>query len=121
MNLGLTLGLIVGEVGHRRRVLVFLPIGALLRVALIYSNSRGGILASLSEVLFLGVLLDPIRHLIERRADKGWRRFQNLAGGLALRVFLMSCLIGLFAYGVGWVGGEPVVSNFQNAGTDFSQ
>jgi O-antigen ligase len=29
--------------------------------------------------------------------------------------------VGLFAYGVGWVGGERVVSNFQNAGTDFSE
>ena len=121
MSLGLTLGLIVGETGHRRRVLVLLPIGALLWVALIYSNSRGGILASLSEVLFLGVLLDPIRHFTEHRVDTGWRGFQNIAGGLVMRVFLMACLIGLFAYGVGWVGGEPVVSNFQNAGTDFSQ
>ena len=121
MSLGLTLGLIVGEVGRHRRLLVLLPIGALLWVALIYSNSRGGILASLSELLFLGVLLDPVRHLAEHRAGTGWRRFQNLAGGLAVRVFLMACLIGLFAYGVGWVGGEPVVSNFQNAATDFSQ
>ena len=102
-------------------MLVFLPIGALLWVALIYSNSRGGILASLSEVLFLGVLLDPIRRFTERGAETGWRRFQNVAGGLALRVLLMAGLIGVFAYGVGWVGGEPVVNNFQNAGTDFSQ
>lgn len=121
MSLGLTLGLIVGEVGRHRRVLVLLPIGALLWVALIYSNSRGGILASLSELLFLGVLLDPVRHLAKERVDTGWRRFQNLAGGLAVRVFLMACLIGLFAYGVSWVGGEPVVSNFQNAAADFSQ
>jgi O-antigen ligase len=121
MSLGLTLGLIVGEGWRPRRALVLLPIGALLWVALIYSNSRGGILASLSEVLFLGVLLDPIRHFTQRSAETGWRRFQNLAGGLVLRVFLMACLIGLFAYGVGWVGGEPVVNNFQNAGTDFTQ
>jgi O-antigen ligase len=121
MSLGLTLGLIVGEVGRHRRVLVLLPMGALLWVALIYSNSRGGILASLSELLFLGVLLDPVRHLTKQRVGTGWRRFQNLAGGLAVRVFLMACLIGLFAYGVSWVGGEPVVSNFQNAAADFSQ
>jgi len=31
------------------------------------------------------------------------------------------CLIGLFAYGVSWIGGERVVSNFQLAATDFSQ
>lgn len=121
MSLGLTLGLIVGEIGRHRRVLILLPVGALLWVALIYSNSRGGILASLSEILFLGVLLDPVRHLTKQRAETGGRRFQYLAGGLVVRVFLMACLIGLFTYGVGWVGGEPVVTNFQNAATDFSQ
>ena len=121
MSLGLILGLIVGEAGRHRRVLVLLPIGALLWVALIFSNSRGGILASLSEVLFLGVLLDPVRHLTKGEAETNLRRFQNLAGGLAVRVLLLAGLIGLFAYGVGWVGGEPVVSNFQNAATDFSQ
>ena len=121
MSLGLTLGLIVVGLRHRGQLIVFLPIGALLWVALIYSNSRGGILASLSEVLFLGVLLDPIRRFTEQGDDAGWRRFQNVAGGLAMRVLLMGCLVGLFAYGVGWVGGEPVVNNFQNAGTDFSQ
>lgn len=121
MSFGLTLGLLVGEGWRRRRLLILLPISALLWVALIYSNSRGGILASLSEVLFIGVLLDPIRHLTRHGTEKGWRRFQNLASGLVIRIFLMVCLVGLFAYGVGWVGGEPVVSNFQNAGTDFSQ
>jgi O-antigen ligase len=40
---------------------------------------------------------------------------------LAVRVFLLAGVVGLFAYGVGWVGGEPVVSNFQNAASDFSQ
>ena len=121
MSLGLTLGLIVGEAGRHRRVLVLLPVSALLWVALIYSNSRGGIIASLCQVLFLGVLLYPVRHLTKERADTNWRRFQNLAGGVAMRAFLFACLIGLFTYGVGWIGGEPVVSNFQLAATDFSQ
>jgi O-antigen ligase len=121
MVLGLTLGLIVGEIGRRRRVLLLLPVCALLWVGLIYSNSRGGILASLSEVLFLGVLLDPVRYLTRQREETGTRRFPYVVGGLVLRVFLMACLVGLFAYGVGWIGGEPVVTNFQNAATDFTQ
>jgi len=120
MSLGLTLGLLVGK-GSVRRRLAFLPVGALLWVALIYSNSRGGILASLCEFLFLGVLLDPVRHLMKGEGRSKLSRFQNLMGGLAVRVFLLAGLVGLFAYGVGWVGGEPVVSNFQNAATDFSQ
>lgn len=120
MSLGLTLGVLVGK-GTVRRRLAFLAVGALLWVALIYSNSRGGILASLCEFLFLGVLLDPVRHLTKREGRSQWSRFQNLLGGVAVRVFLLAGVVGLFAYGVGWVGGEPVVSNFQNAATDFSQ
>ena len=120
MSLGLTLGLLVSKESIRRK-LIFLPVGALLWVALIYSNSRGGILASLCEVLFLGILLDPVRHLTNRDGTSRLNGFQNLVGGLAVRVFLLACVVGLFAYGVGWVGGEPVVSNFQNAATDFSQ
>ena len=121
MCLGLTLGLIAGEVGRYRRVLVLLSVSALLWVALIYSNSRGGILASLCQLLFLAFILDPISHLTKAQAGTRWRGFQSLATGLAVRVFLGVCLIALFAYGVGWVGGEPVVFNFQQATTDFSQ
>ncbi len=122
MSLGLTLGLLIAK-GSVRRRLTLLPVGALLWVALIYSNSRGGILASLCELLFLGVMLDPVRHLTKREGNSNskWSGFQNLVGGLAVRIFLLAGLVGLFAYGVGWVGGEPVVSNFQNAATDFSQ
>jgi O-antigen ligase len=121
MGLGMTLGLIVAEVGHHRRVLALLSVTGLLWVALIYSGSRAGIVASLCQLLFLGVLLDPVRHLTNEQTHTNWRRFQNLAGGLAVRAFLIVCLIGLFAYGVGWVGGERVVSNFQDAASDFSE
>ncbi|MGH9874958.1 MAG: O-antigen ligase family protein, partial [Pyrinomonadaceae bacterium] len=46
---------------------------------------------------------------------------QKFTGGVAVRVFLIACLIGLFAFGVSWIGGERVVNNFQLAATDFSQ
>ena len=121
MGLGLGLGLMVGEIRRYRRVLVLLIASALMWIALIYSNSRGGIIASLCELLFLAVLLDPIRHFTRGHARTKLRRWQNVAGGLAVRVFLVACLIGLFAYGVGWVGGEQVVTNFEQAGTAFDQ
>lgn len=121
MALGLTLGLLIGETSRRRRLAVFLPIALLLWVALVFSNSRGGILASLCQLLFLGVMLDPVRYLVKRQVGTRWPRFQSLVGGVALRAFLIVCLIALFAYGVGWVGGESVVSNFELAGTAFSQ
>src|SRR5438445_716751 len=68
MSLGLSLGLLVGEVGRHRRTLVLLPILGLLWFALVSSNSRGGIIASLCQLLILGALLDPVRHLTNQRA-----------------------------------------------------
>ena len=121
MGLGLSLGLIASEVRRYRRVLILLLASALMWVALIYSGSRGGIVASLCEVLFLAVLLDPIRYLTAGRVEHKWSRLQTVAGGLAVRIFLVACLAGLFAYGVGLVGGEEVVTNFELAGTAFDQ
>jgi O-antigen ligase len=121
MCLGLSVGLIVAEAGRHRRVAVLLAVSAFLWVALIYSNSRGGILASLCQLLLLGVMLDPLSRVKKPKVDTRWRLFQTLAGGVAMRVFLGVCLIALFAFGVFWIGGEPVVFNFQQAATDFSQ
>ena len=120
MGLGMTLGLLLGD-RNRRRTLVFLPIAAVLWIALVISNSRGGIVASLGQLLFLGVLLDPLGRLAKQPALTAWNRFRNLAGGIALRVILIACMVALFAYGVAWVGGESVVTNFQLAGYSFSQ
>jgi O-antigen ligase len=121
MCLGLNLGLIAGEIRRYRRVLVLLLVAAFLWVALIFSNSRGGILASLCQLLFLALMLDPIGHLTKTDAGERVSRFQALANGVVVRTALVVCLIIVFAFGVSWVGGEPVVSNFQQAATDFSQ
>jgi len=119
MCLGLSLGLILTETHRRRRLVLVLAISALLWVALIYSNSRGGIIASLCQFVFFAVLVDPLRIL--SRPDKGLGRLQSFAGNLAVRVFLIVVMLAIFAYGVTWIGGEPVVSNFQLATTDFTQ
>jgi len=65
------------------------------------------------------VLVDPLRIL--SRPDKGLGRLQSFAGNLVVRVFLIVVMLAIFAYGVTWIGGEPVVSNFQLATTDFTQ
>jgi O-antigen ligase len=119
MCLGLSLGLLLSEAHRNRRWLLVLPACALLWVALIYSNSRGGIIASLCQLVFFAVLVDPLSLLRQRHDAQS--RLQSLAGNLVVRVVLILVLVGVFAYGVTWIGGEPVVSNFQLATTDFSQ
>lgn len=120
MSLGLTLGLIVGEIGRRRHVVVLLAIGALLWIAIIYSSSRGGIVAALCQLLFVVAFIGPVRRVTSDDDDSRWRRTEKIVGGLLLRAFLIICLIGMLIYGVSWIGGEDVVGNLQLAVTDFS-
>ena len=119
MSLGLTLGLVAGEARKYRQVFVMLPIALLLWVALVFSNSRGGIFASFCEILFMAMMLDPVRQLEIQHG--GGSRLKNLSGRLIVRVMLVICLLAVFVYAVRWIGGEPVVSNFQAASTDFAQ
>jgi len=120
MSLGLIFGVVAAEIRHRRSF-VLIPMAAVLWATLIYSNSRGGIVASLCQLLFLGLLLDPFRHIAKRHTGTIWNRVQNLVGGFALRAFLIVFIVVMFAYGVSWVGGEAVVNNFELAGIAFSQ
>lgn len=132
MSLGLTLGLIIAEWGRHRRVVVLVVVAAILWVAIIYSNSRGGIVASLGQLLFVAAFIGSMRGPAkDNQASDGeddeeerpsrLRRIRKLAGGLITRAFLLICLVGLLIYGVSWIGGEPVVSNLEMAVTDFSQ
>jgi O-antigen ligase len=118
MCLGLSLGLILSEARRNRRLLA-LPVSGLLWIALIFSNSRGGIIASLCQLVFFAVLVDPLSLL--KRENESRSRLRNFAGNLVVRAVLIVVLVGLFAYGVTWIGGEPVISNFQLATTDFSE
>jgi O-antigen ligase len=121
MAWGLTLGLLFTKNANRRRLFVLLPAAAFLWIVLIISNSRGGIVASLGQVLFLVVLLDPLRHLSREPTVTAANRLRSLAGGLVLRVILVFGMVVLFAYGAAWVGGESVVSNFQLAEYSFTE
>ncbi len=66
MTFGLALAMIIGEQSVDERH------AAVRRVAIAAvgcpraSGSRGGILATLCQLLFLGVLLDPVRHFLQR-------------------------------------------------------
>jgi O-antigen ligase len=118
MSLGLTLGLLVQGSSGYQRWLLFLPIALLLWLTVIISNSRGAIFALLCQLLFLVILRNPLR----RSTEPHWGdRLRQLFNSVAVKSVLFVALVVIFAYGVGWVGGEAVVSNFEVTSESFSQ
>ena len=118
MGLGLTLGVLVRGSEGLQRYVIFLPAAIFLWIVLIISNSRGGIFASLCEVLFLIILLDPLRRFA--RTDDESHRGAFFAA-LAVRAILIVFLVLTFTYGVAWIGGEAVTSNIELTSSSFSE
>jgi putative inorganic carbon (HCO3(-)) transporter len=106
MALGLLAGLIVGGVPRQRR-LVYLALALPLWTALVLSNSRGGILAMLCQVVFLG-----LAHNVgaPRRDSKAIAHDQarSRVFAIALRFALGVALILIIVIGMIWVGGDPL-------------
>ena len=119
MGLGVTLVLLIGASRIYGR-LVFLAVAILLWVALILSSSRGGIFASLCQMLFLVLLVNPFGRS-SGESLTAWHRVRNLAGGIAVKVILIVSLTVGFAFGVSWIGGESVVTNFELSSYSFSE
>lgn len=119
MGLGMSLGLLVAA-SHIYGRLVLLAVAIVLWVALIVSNSRGGIVASLCQLLFLFFLVNPFGRFAKESVT-AWGRARNLASGIVMKVILIVSLTVVFGYGVSWIGGESVVTNFELSGYSFSQ
>jgi O-antigen ligase len=97
MAFGLTIGLLIGERSKQRLMyLAFLPP---LWIALVLSNSRGGILALLVQVVIAALLLTK---------------------PLVLRAALVVALVAGVLVGTIWVGGDRLLSNFEHATSEVA-
>lgn len=119
ITFGLALGLAVRGVRGYQRILL-LPIAAVLWISLVVANSRGAMFASLCQVLFLGVVVDPTKYLTSDTEASARQRLQ-IVGRWAARVVLAVILIVVFVAGVRWVGGERVATNIELASTAYDQ
>ncbi|HEV8169378.1 MAG TPA: O-antigen ligase family protein [Pyrinomonadaceae bacterium] len=93
MAFGLGIGLAIGK---RERLLMYFALLLPIWTALVLSNSRGGILAMLVQIVSAALLLS-------------WRSLS------ALRVVLLVVLVAGVLFGTLWVGGDRLASNFGNA------
>lgn len=106
MAFGLGIGLIFGD---RYRRLIYVALLLPIWVGLVLSNSRGGILAMLAQVVLAALLLMSSRADVSRSSR--W---------VALRVTLVVVLVAGMLVGTLWVGGDRLVSNFEAAGSELA-
>ncbi|MGH9904400.1 MAG: O-antigen ligase family protein, partial [Pyrinomonadaceae bacterium] len=107
LAMALPLGLLfAGSLEKEKRFMYFFLAG-LMGVALMMTNSRGGIISVVAEILFL-VAFAGFRKRRRRDEEKKPRRIRNAGIRAALALVL---IVGLFA-GVVLLGGETTLSRF---------
>ncbi len=120
MTFGLTLGFILSG-ARRDRLLIYAAASTPLWTTLVLSNSRGGILAMLGQLIFAALLWatapKDAGH-VEREGQAGARLKRILTSAVA-RIALVVCLIVVAVVGVVWVGGEAVVDRFESASNEM--
>lgn len=100
MAFGLGIGVILARGVRPDRVLLYVALLFPIWIALVLSNSRGGILAMLTQV-FIATLW-----FVRPRA--------------AVRAALMAGIVVAVLLGTLWVGGDRLATNIESATTDFS-
>lgn len=122
MALGLVLGLAVGGGMRRYHLSVYLAAAALVWSALVLSNSRGGILSTLSQLVFIVLVFPATQPLLttteQTSSTLGWLRRMN--NSLIFRGALILCLVLALIVSMVWMGGEPLVNRLSTIPGEFS-
>ena len=101
MAFGLGIGIALAGAMKRERLLIYVAILLPIWTALVLSNSRGGILAMLVQIVSAVLLLSS-------------------RGLTALRAGLLVVLVAGVLLGTFWVGGDRLASNFENASSELN-
>jgi O-antigen ligase len=126
MALGVLLGLVAGRGVGRAKALVPLALALPPWAALVLSNSRGGILAMLCQVIFLGASFGVTRARGVRGTnpsdgpDATPPALDRVAGSKAARAGLVLALLLTITVGVVWLGGDTVADRVASVGEEVS-
>ena len=102
MAFGLGLGIILSGGIKRDRVMIYIALLVPIWMGLVLSNSRGGVLAMLAQIVVAALLLLSLRTF-------------SVARSVALRAILIIILVGGVVAGTFWVGGDRLAMNFEAA------
>src|SRR5258705_1355785 len=118
MALGLGLGMILGRGVKRDRAIIYVALLFPIWTGLVLSNSRGGILAMLSQVTLAGLILMDFNSFRDHYSSPSAAR--NMRRTAGLRVALLIILLVGIIVGTLWVGGDQLVSNFEAVSSEFN-
>jgi O-antigen ligase len=121
MVLGLTLGILVCRGVTGKRLAVYLVAAVPMWIALVLSNSRGGILSIICQVLFLALLSGVGRGSRETRSANLQGRLFRFSRTLAARVVLVAALLAGAITTVVMVGGDPLVSRVDKIAVELDR
>ncbi|HEV2762405.1 MAG TPA: O-antigen ligase family protein, partial [Pyrinomonadaceae bacterium] len=120
MSLGLAMGFVVGSRDRLERLPAYAGGAALLAVALVLSNSRGGVFSMVAQFFFFFLVADlsrPNEPAAEakgrkrsgegRKRGRGWRK-------LAARATLAALLLSAVVLGIALVGGDRLVTRLES-------
>lgn len=105
LTMALPLGLVFSNAIEREKKFIYMFAAALMAVALIMTNSRGGIISLVAELLFLVSLMGIGRRHRKKRIEKK-PRLKSAAARAGLALAMVLALFG----GVVLLGGEEALS-----------
>jgi len=100
MAFGLGLGIILSGGVKRDRLMIYVALLLPIWIALVLANSRGGVLAMITQIVIAVLLLTSAQSAV-------------------VRVALIVVLVVGIAFGTFWVGGDRLASNFEGARSEF--
>ncbi len=119
MGLGLALGLIAGGGIGRERALIYLAASLPIWTALVLSNSRGGLVAMLAQLVITVLLFGAV--IPSRDSDLQNSRAVRLARSTGVRLVLVAAVVVLVAVGMFWVGGDRLATRLEATRGEFGE
>jgi O-antigen ligase len=111
MVIGLTIGLVAGGGAGQKRAAIYLAAAIIACIALVSTESRGGILSMMGQVAFIAILFSVVRHPAKTNEPVGstGSPLQQFSRSLLLRGILTVSLLVVVGLGVMWLGGNDLV------------
>jgi O-antigen ligase len=113
MAMGLVAGVAIMRSEGRERILIYLSAFLVMWVALVLSNSRGGLLAMVAQVICSPAMFLNSR---TRAAGEAWSWTRSVAVRAALIVALLIVVSG----GVVWLGGDQLATGAETASIEIA-